>query len=65
MSAAKPKVRRASYLSPHQMHRLDLACLPIRKAFPDYGPVLVGSVLERADFRDAMLAHLPLQGRAA
>lgn len=48
----KPKVRSASYLSPHQMHRLDLACLPIRKAFPEHGPYLVGSVLERADFRD-------------
>lgn len=48
----KPKVRSASYLSPHQMRRLDLACKPIRKALPDHGPYLVGSVLERADYRD-------------
>lgn len=44
--------RSASYLSPHQMHRLDLACAPVRNAFPNYGPVLVGSVNERADYRD-------------
>jgi hypothetical protein len=49
---AKPKTRSASYLSPHQMRRLDLACAPVRKAFPDYGPYLVGSVLERPDYRD-------------
>ncbi|MBD3784579.1 MAG: hypothetical protein IE926_16790, partial [Micrococcales bacterium] len=34
------------------MHRLDLACSPIRRAFPSYGPVLVGSVNQRADYRD-------------
>lgn len=49
---AKAGPRRASYLSPHQIHRLDLACAPVRKAFPPYGPVLVGSVMERVDFRD-------------
>lgn len=43
---------RTCYLSPHQLKRLDLSCLPIREAFPDYGPVLVGSVNHRADFRD-------------
>lgn len=50
--SAKSGTRRASYLSPHQLRRLDLACLPLRQAFPDHGPYLVGSVLERADFRD-------------
>lgn len=45
-------LRLASYLSPHQMHRLDLACAPVRNAFPAYGPVLVGSANKRADYRD-------------
>lgn len=48
----KPQVRVASYLSPHQLRRLDLACAPVRAAWPDHGPYLVGSVLKRADYRD-------------
>ena len=49
---AVDKPRSASYLSPHQMHRLDLACSPVRNAFPSFGPYLVGSVNKRADYRD-------------
>lgn len=44
--------RSASYLSPPEMFRLDLACQPLRDAFPSYGPYLVGSVAQRRDFRD-------------
>lgn len=47
----KPKERRAGYLSPPDMHRLDWACQPIRRAFGT-PPYLVGSVLTRPDFRD-------------
>jgi hypothetical protein len=43
--------RTASWLSPPEMFRLDLACKPIREAF-DHSPYLVGSVMERRDFRD-------------
>ena len=52
--SAEPTAERARscYLSPHQLKRLDLACIAIREAFPNYGPVLVGSVGERTDFRD-------------
>lgn len=43
--------RSASYLSPHDMFLLDLACKPIKEAF-GHPPYLVGSVSERPDFRD-------------
>lgn len=42
---------RISFLSPQQMYALDLACIPIRRAF-QYGPYLVGSVNTRRDYRD-------------
>lgn len=42
--------RAASYLSPHEMFRLDLACKPIAEAFGC--PYLVGSVHDKPDFRD-------------
>lgn len=47
----KPRVRVASYLSPPDLHRLDWACSPIRRAFGS-PPYLVGSALTRPDFRD-------------
>lgn len=43
--------RTASYLSPHEMFRLDLACKPIVEAF-GHAPYLVGSVMQRPDYRD-------------
>lgn len=43
--------RRAGYLTPIEMFRLDLACKPIEQAFGE-PPYLVGSVNERPDFRD-------------
>lgn len=46
----KPSARAASYLSPPDFQRLDLACYAIYRS---YGPpYLVGSVLQRPDFRD-------------
>lgn len=42
---------RATYLSPPDLYRLDWACRPIRLAF-DTPPYLVGSTLERVDYRD-------------
>lgn len=35
-----------SSLSPRQMFLLDQACQPLREAFPDYGPYLVGTAAE-------------------
>jgi len=55
--AKKPGVRHASYLTPHDLRRLDWACRPVIAAFADvaaYGPhaYLVGSALQHADYRD-------------
>lgn len=42
--------RSASYLSPPEIHRLDIAVRPIKQALGT--PFLVGSVLQRRDYRD-------------
>lgn len=42
---------RATFLSPPDLYRLDWSCRPIRLAF-DTPPYLVGSALERPDYRD-------------
>lgn len=42
---------RATFLSPPDLFRLDWACRPLRIAF-DTPPYLVGSALERPDYRD-------------
>lgn len=42
---------RITYLLRHKLIALELACVPIAKAF-DYSVYLVGSCLERADYRD-------------
>jgi hypothetical protein len=42
---------RGTYLSPPDFRRLDWACRPVAEAF-DAPVYLVGSVLERADYRD-------------
>lgn len=44
-----PKVR-SNYLTREQLFRLDVACAPIAEVWGN--PYLVGSVNERADFRD-------------
>lgn len=41
---------RFCYLSPPEMHRLDIACVPLKVAFGT--PYLVGSVNTRRDYRD-------------
>lgn len=43
--------KRANYLSPPDMYRLDWACRPIADAFGT-PPYLVGSVYSRPDYRD-------------
>lgn len=49
--AAMARAKRACYLSPPDLHRLDWACRPILEAFGTT-PYLVGSVLIRPEFRD-------------
>jgi len=44
--------RSASYLTPHQMRRLDAACIPAVRALGFGTVVLVGSVLTHPDYRD-------------
>ncbi|MFD5245041.1 hypothetical protein ACFWIW_10880 [Amycolatopsis sp. NPDC058340] len=46
--------KRANYLSPPDLYRLDWACRPIVDAF-DRPVYLVGSVYARADYRDVDL----------
>lgn len=48
--AEQPRI--ASWLSPQEMFRLDLACQPISEAWGGFCLYLVGSVTERRDFRD-------------
>lgn len=43
--------KRMLSLSPHQMNRLNLACIPIREAF-GHPPYLVGSVVRGGAYRD-------------
>lgn len=42
---------RASFLTTYDLHRLDLAVRPLRRAF-HHAPYLVGSAGERGDYRD-------------
>lgn len=52
MTEPRIRVRSASYLTPHQMRRLDAACIPVVRALGFGTVVLVGSVLTHADYRD-------------
>ena len=47
-----PKRKKFCYLGPPAIYILELECKHINKAFDSYGFFLVGSVLERPDFRD-------------
>lgn len=50
---SRPPKRRAHYLPPDSLFGLHHACAEIMKAYPDcYGVYLVGSALERKDYRD-------------
>lgn len=48
---AEPTRQRSTFLGPHDMYRLDHACVAIVEAFGAC-PYLVGSVFTRADYRD-------------
>jgi hypothetical protein len=51
--AAKPQPRRkASHVGAPAIFALELACKPINEAFGGFGCYLVGSALERPDWRD-------------
>jgi hypothetical protein len=45
-------LRPNGYISRPELWALDEACKPLRATFPDYGPYLVGSVIERPTYRD-------------
>jgi hypothetical protein len=49
---AEPKRRKVSYVGVPAIFKLELACQHINSAFAGYGCYLVGSALERADWRD-------------
>lgn len=49
---AEHERRPNGYITRPQFWALDEACKPLRATFPDYGPYLVGSVMERPTFRD-------------
>jgi hypothetical protein len=51
--AAKP-----SYVGTPAIFHLELACKTLREAFGGFGPYLVGSSLERADWRDVDVRYL-------
>lgn len=46
------KSRKASYVGTPAIFQLELACQPINDAFDGYGCYLVGSALQRPDWRD-------------
>ena len=48
----KATIRLNGYITRPQFWVLDEACKSIRAAFPSFGPYLVGSVMERPNFRD-------------
>lgn len=43
--------KRSLSLSPHELNRLDLSCIPIREAW-GHAPYLVGSVMRGGEYRD-------------
>ena len=45
-------VKLTGYFTRPEFWALDEACKPLRETFPDYGPYLVGSVMERPTYRD-------------
>lgn len=50
--APQPKRKKATYVGVPAIFELELACQEINAAFDSYGCYLVGSALERADWRD-------------
>lgn len=57
VSAAKakgtpPKRAKFCYIGPPAVFKLELACQHLNRAFPSFGIYVVGSALERPDWRD-------------
>lgn len=55
MDAEARAKSRVSFLTVAQMYAVDVACSPIAQAFDGNPPYLVGSVLQRPNFRDVDL----------
>ena len=52
MSALPPKRTKLNYIGAPKCFLLEMACKPINEAFGEFGCYLVGSALERPDWRD-------------
>lgn len=50
--APSEKRKKATYVGAPACFELELACQQLNRAFPGFGCYLVGSALERADWRD-------------
>lgn len=50
--------RKASYIGAPACFALELACQHLREAFGEYGIYLVGSALERANWRDVDVRYI-------
>ena|ERR1039458_4844796 len=50
--------RKVNYIGAPAVFALELACRQINEAFGDYGCYLVGSCLERADWRDVDVRYI-------
>jgi hypothetical protein len=50
--------RKVNYVGAPAIFALELACRQINEAFGDYGCYLVGSCLERADWRDVDVRYI-------
>lgn len=53
-----PKRQKVSYVGAPACFLLELACKPINDAFGGYGCYLVGSALERPDWRDVDVRYI-------
>lgn len=58
MATALKKRTKAVYVGAPACFKLELACQPLRRAFGSYGAYLVGSALERADWRDIDVRYI-------
>lgn len=54
----RPKRKKWSYIGAPAHFKLEQACQQISEAFGGYGCYLVGSALERADFRDVDIRYI-------
>ena len=54
----EPKAKKINYVGAPAIFALELACQQINDAFGDYGCYLVGSCLERPDWRDVDVRYI-------